>query len=169
MPTFYDAAMLSGFAGGMFAFAMCSSLVFYIIWVIAGWKIFEKAGEAGWKSLIPIYNLYIFYKIVKMENWFFAMIAVSFVISFITTILGQGAQLQNVNFSTGVGMFSGLLLIGLVVFSLYVSAMYAARTAKAFGRGSGFAIGLFFLQFIFLLILVFGDAKYKKKVVKGWE
>ena len=28
----------------------------YVLQAIAYWKIFEKAGEPGWKALIPIYN-----------------------------------------------------------------------------------------------------------------
>lgn len=37
---------------------------------IAGlWKIFEKAGEKGWKALIPVYNYYIWLKIVKRPWW----------------------------------------------------------------------------------------------------
>jgi len=37
---------------------------------IAGlWKIFEKAGEKGWKALIPIYNYYIWLKIIKRPWW----------------------------------------------------------------------------------------------------
>ena len=39
-------------------------LAVYVLSVIAQWKIFTKAGEAGWKSIIPIYNLYIYCKIV---------------------------------------------------------------------------------------------------------
>ncbi len=41
--------------------ALC--FIWYIIMVIANWKIFSKAGEAGWKSLIPILNYYIEFKI----------------------------------------------------------------------------------------------------------
>jgi len=37
---------------------------------IAGlWKIFEKAGEQGWKALIPIYNYYTWLKIIKRPWW----------------------------------------------------------------------------------------------------
>src|SRR6185312_11404554 len=37
---------------------------------VAGlWKIFEKAGEKGWKALIPVYNYYIWLKIVKRPWW----------------------------------------------------------------------------------------------------
>ncbi len=46
--------------------------VIYVIIVasIAGlWKIFEKAGEKGWKALIPIYNYYIWLKLLKKPWW----------------------------------------------------------------------------------------------------
>ena len=44
---------------GLVAFIMAYALfafIFYILQVIAYWKIFTKAGEEGWKSIIPIYN-----------------------------------------------------------------------------------------------------------------
>ncbi len=28
----------------------------YILQVVAYWKIFEKAGEPGWKAIVPFYN-----------------------------------------------------------------------------------------------------------------
>lgn len=38
-------------------------MIGYIILSIAGmWKLFDKFGEEGWKSIIPIYNIYILYK-----------------------------------------------------------------------------------------------------------
>ena len=42
---------------GLLAFIMAYALfafIFYILQVIAYWKIFTKAGEEGWKSIIPI-------------------------------------------------------------------------------------------------------------------
>ena len=30
----------------------------YILQVVAYWQIFEKAGEPGWKAIIPCYNTY---------------------------------------------------------------------------------------------------------------
>jgi len=37
------------------------------------WKIFTKAGEAGWKSMIPIYNAIILLKIVGRPSWWFIL------------------------------------------------------------------------------------------------
>lgn len=36
--------------------------------------------------------------------------------------------------------------------------MYSVKLAKAFGKGTGFAIGLIFLSPIFMLILGLGDS-----------
>ena len=50
--------------------------IFFIILLVVGiatlgiigrWKIYKKAGEEGWKSLIPIYSDYTMYKILNME------------------------------------------------------------------------------------------------------
>ena len=51
---------------GLLAFIMAYALfafIFYILQVIAYWKIFTKAGEEGWKSIIPIYNGYVQYRL----------------------------------------------------------------------------------------------------------
>jgi signal peptidase I len=41
-----------------------------LILTIAGlWKIFEKAGEQGWKALIPVYNCYLWLKLLKKPWW----------------------------------------------------------------------------------------------------
>ena len=51
-----------------------------------------------------------------------------------------------------------LLLIPLVNFVIIIILMI--DLAKSFGKGAGFGLGLFFLSFIFMLILAFGDAQY---------
>lgn len=38
-------------------------LVMVLVITIANWKLFEKAGEKGWKALIPIYGEWTRYKI----------------------------------------------------------------------------------------------------------
>lgn len=55
-----------------------------------------------------------------------------------------------------------LMLIPIVNFvvMLVLSIMVCSRLAKAYGKGTGFAIGLFFLYPIFILILGLGDSKY---------
>lgn len=51
-----------------------------------------------------------------------------------------------------------LYLIPLV--NIVVHAFLSLWTARSYGRGGGFAVGLFFLQFVFVLILGFGSSRY---------
>ena len=44
---------------GIMLFVSLIALVIGIIQIIAMWKIFTKAGEKGWKSIIPINNFVI--------------------------------------------------------------------------------------------------------------
>ena len=64
-----------------------------------------------------------------------------------------------------VGMNPWLILLSLIplvgsVAMFILSIMLAIKLAKAFGKGTGFAVGLIFLGPIFYLILGFGDAQY---------
>lgn len=44
-------------------------VLFAIIGVIANWKIYSKAGEAGWACLVPIYTNVVQFKIVGLSPW----------------------------------------------------------------------------------------------------
>ena len=64
-------------------------LVVALIAIIAYWKIFTKAGEAGWKSIIPFYNIYTLLKIIGRPGWWlllFFVPFVNFVISLVVAI-----------------------------------------------------------------------------------
>ena len=96
-----------------------------LVLVIAGlWKVFEKAGEDGWKAIIPIWNALILLKIVGREPWWIILLLIPIV---------------NV-------------IIGIIV---------CIDLAKSFARGTGFAIGLILLPFVFLVILGFGSDTYR--------
>lgn len=98
-------------------------LVFVVIFIIAYWKIFTKAGQPGWKSIIPIYNLITALNIVGMSGWYVLLFFVPFV-------------------------------------NIIMAVVLAYKVAQAFGYGVGMTI----LELIFgigLLIIGFGDAKYK--------
>ncbi|MET0673382.1 MAG: DUF5684 domain-containing protein [Microbacterium pygmaeum] len=45
------------------------SLILYVIIVIALWKVFTKAGKAGWLAIIPIVNLFVLTKIAGFSYW----------------------------------------------------------------------------------------------------
>ncbi len=53
-----------------------------------------------------------------------------------------------------------LILYLIPVVSVIISLLHMIALAEAFGKGAGYGIGLFFLGFIFLPLLAFGDAEY---------
>ena len=124
------------------------ALVWWILQIIANWNIFTKAGEAGWKSLIPIYGDYVSYKIAWQTSYFW--------LSFILGIVASYVSSANLNESIFLTVIATLLRIVIAV----INIMYCIKLSRAFGHGIGFAIGLILLQPIFLLILGFGSDPY---------
>lgn len=53
-----------------------------------------------------------------------------------------------------------VLLCLVPVIDLVAAAIVMYDLSRSFGRGGGFAIGLFFLSFIFVPVLAFGSATY---------
>lgn len=48
-------------------------LVLCVLIIAGRWKIFEKMGVEGWKSLIPFYNSYILYEETFGNGWWFLL------------------------------------------------------------------------------------------------
>ncbi len=40
-----------------------------LLTIAALWKVFEKAGEPGWKSIIPFYNMWVLAEIAGLPGW----------------------------------------------------------------------------------------------------
>ena len=62
-------------------------LALVVIMIAAEWKIFTKAGEAGWKSLVPFYNVYTLFRIAGRNGWWFLGFAVPFLNIVVAVIL----------------------------------------------------------------------------------
>jgi hypothetical protein len=54
--SYYDTG--NGFVGAFSTAYMLVLIAIVVVCIIAQWKMFEKAGVEGWKSLIPFYNSY---------------------------------------------------------------------------------------------------------------
>src|ERR1700722_15112806 len=61
--------------------------VIVVVVVIAGmWKVFTKAGKAGWAAIVPIYNTYMLLKIVNRPSWWLILFFIP-VVNFVATIV----------------------------------------------------------------------------------
>lgn len=77
--------------------------------VIAGWwKIFGKADESGWKSIVPIYNLIVLFRIVGRPWWWIFLLIIPLV-GFIVTIVADNDLSKS--FGKSGGFTVGLVLL----------------------------------------------------------
>jgi hypothetical protein len=90
-------------------------LAFTILILAAWWKIFTKAGQPGWACIIPIYNLYVWCKIVGRPWWWILLMLIPFVNFIILIILIIDLAKS---FGKGVGFGIGLLLLAVIFFPI---------------------------------------------------
>ena len=55
------------------------SLALAVLMIVAMWKIFTKAGEAGWKSIIPFLNTFVLFRIAGLNPWLFLLLLIPLV------------------------------------------------------------------------------------------
>ena len=83
-----------------------ASTVIAIIMIIGLWKIFTKAGEEGWKAIIPLYNAYTLVKIIDGNGLKFLILFIPIVGAIYGIIL---AFREAKAFGKGTGFGFGLL------------------------------------------------------------
>lgn len=86
-------------------------LALCIFFIFVQWKIFEKAGEKGWKSLIPFYSTYILWKIAWGSGWMFLTTLIPFV-GFVFGIICNVKLAQA--FGKGIGFAIGLIFLPVI-------------------------------------------------------
>src|SRR5437588_10052414 len=127
--------------------SMIVGLLIALLLIVAMWKVFTKAGQPGWDSIIPIYNLYIWCKIVGRPGWWILLMLIPFVNIIVGIILCIDMAKS---FGKGAGFGIGLALLGVIFIPIlgFGSAQYQGPSASAGGavapppqpaRASGFS------------------------------
>ena len=145
------------------------SLAFIALAIIAYWRIFVKAGEEGWKAIIPFYNAYTALKLFWKTSIFWIGIGLG-----VGASIGYGMASYGVvalaiyggGGNTAVMVIGFILAFGCGITAFVLEIMFLNRVSKAFGHGAGFTVGLVFLNFIFILILAFSKSE---RVVSGQQ
>lgn len=90
----------------------------WVLSIIAMWKLFEKAGEAGWKSIIPFYSAYVLCQIAGRNGLWFLSFMIPFV-NIITLLIVMIDLAKHFGKSTVFGVvglwlfsFIGMLILG---------------------------------------------------------
>ncbi len=99
------------YGGGFF---LIWTVIILLILIVAWWKVFEKAGEPGWKSIIPFYNTYTLVTIAGRPGWWFLLFFIPFV-NFVVYIVISIDLAKSFGKSTAFGVV-GLWLFSFVGF-----------------------------------------------------
>lgn len=126
-------------------------LIEYILFVAAEWKILTKAGEKGWKALIPVYDVYLSHHIVGMSHVWFILEVIVWIIELVLEIF------------EGIPDWIGLVFgIAITIFTIISELVHILRLCDCFGKGRSFRVGMILIPNVFWLILAFGDSKFQK-------
>ena len=144
------------------------SIIWYVLTIVGDWKIFEKAGEKPWKSIIPFLNTYTEFKLSWKGVYGIVMIICNLITTNYARIsntyrvyMAQSAEGSTVVAvpSAPSGLFTAIAVCALVV-TIVLNVLKAKNLAAAFGKNTGFAMGLFFFEPIFRIVLGLGKDKY---------
>ena len=145
-----DPEILAGgliLVAGIFAAIMALGVIRYLLTAIGYSKMYRKAGEAGWKAFIPVYNTFNNYKISWTGKFFFLSAALYILV----TALSNSAMLA-----------AQLAVIAAGIALMVVTVKQNVKMAKLFGKGAGTGIALIFFPGITSLILGLGKAEFQK-------
>ena len=118
-------------------------LILKVLTIIGKWKAFKKAGQSGWKALIPIYNQIVLCEITDINPWWVAIVIFGDILLLFVPIVGP--------------------IVSFAV-SIYYSIVLNISIAKSFGQSEGFGFGLCFLSPFFWIVLGFNKSKYIKPI-----
>lgn len=127
-------------------FASIFSLIIMILHIIGVWNVFKKAGEPGWKSIIPFYNTYILYKISWNPMWFWLVL--------LGGLIGAGL----LSFAT----VTVCVILGALIelFTIIVRLVMYYRLCLSFGWGVGKYILTILFAPIMFMVMGFGKSVY---------
>jgi hypothetical protein len=88
------------------AFFWFVSLAWLVLILVAGWKLYVKAGQAGWVSIIPILNVLGLLKIIHKPLWWIVLFIIPLV-----NVVAWIIAMSNLSKAFGRGLGTTLLLI----------------------------------------------------------
>ena len=118
----------------------------YLLVVIGSYKLFRKAGEKGWKAIIPILNDYTRFKLYANKDLFLSFL----IATMASNLIADGNKL--LMFLT----FLSSIIVFVISFKMHLGM------ARSHGRNVGMAILLTILPGIGYMILGFDKSEYNK-------
>lgn len=134
---------------GFFEIAMILTLLYYLSLTVAQWKLFTKAGEKGWKALIPFYNMFVSHHLIGMRHFWFVLDIIFWAIEIILDIIQV----------TPIWIEEAFFSVAIIV-TIISEILHIMKLCYCYTKSERFGIGLFILPPLFSLILAFDSSEY---------
>ena len=155
------AAGIAGILGGSMVLIALIGIALVVLTIVARWKVFTKAGEAGWKSIIPIYSEYIEWKISWNKIMMFwvciALIVGGYILAMTSGAFIIGAETEG---AVNTGGFLGIVGIVLMIAGGVIALIQKYKLFKSFGKGALWFVLYIFFPNIVMLVLGLGSSEY---------
>ncbi len=154
-----------------YTISILSSLAATALIMVSRWHIFKKLGMPGWKGIIPYYGDYMLYKtvwktkpfwvmVISSGVYIFGLMLSSILMTFLVIIKKDSPDTNSLLYVLVIfSVIFALLTLAYLIIAFVISVKLNLRLAKAFGKGTGFALGLTFISIVFYPVLAFGKAQ----------
>ncbi len=122
-----------------------------LLLLVSEWRVLEKAGEKGWKTLIPFYNIYVSHHVMGMAHIWFILEIIVWPIELLLEILDPVPDWLEIGFGIPTAIIT---IISMIV--------HANCMGKCFGKSRLYRLGLLLLPEVCLPMIAFGKSKYIK-------
>lgn len=170
--TMSSSEIASSVAGWGALVILLACIVFLALIIIARWKIFTKAGQAGWKSIIPVLGDYTQWKIAwKKTGLFWVMFILCIAAGVLLYFSGYPIdQLYHTSLvsttapaidpsTMNMPALYGFAACSIIAGILELVCMY--KLFKSFGHGVGWFILYLLFSSLMIIILGLGSSRYQ--------
>lgn len=135
-------------------------IVVMLLSTAANWRLFQKMGYEGWKSLIPLYNQFLLFKSVFGKGTLMVVMllmpVIAVVLAMLVLMLSAIVRIQAVG-----ALLAILIVIAALVFMAYIAIKLMLGLARCFHRSTAFGWGLLLMPQVFTILLAFSSWAYK--------
>ena len=134
---------------GLFVIVTVLGILYYAGLTVAEWNLFKKAGEKSWKSLIPVYNLFVSHHLIGMSH-----------IWFILDLVFWAAEVLLEMFKVTPLWIEDVFFSIAGIFTIISEIIHIMKLCYCYTKSERFGIGLFLCPPLFSLILAFDKSEY---------
>lgn len=138
------------------------ALIIGILQIIALWILFEKAGEKGWKSLIPVYNYFVMIKTATGNYnlaWIYTGIQAIYII--ISAVSGFITAYGNSDIGAIAYVLLMLMSLALIIPVCIIAGYTSYMFGKSFGKSTVWNVCMIFFSPILIIAMGFDkNTKY---------